>query len=110
MLVRKFPSPEYTPFTVWLPTDNVDTDNDALPSVTVALPRDVAPLKNSTVPVGVPVPLVTIACSVTTSPKNDGLLSEVTVVVDACLLTTCVNIEEVLPLWFASPLETAVIE
>ena len=97
----------------WLPATREDVASVALPPESVPVPSDVAPSKNSTVPVGVPAPgadALTVAVKVTDSPKFDGLLFDATDVDVLALFTTCVSVEELLVLKFASALYTAVIE
>jgi hypothetical protein len=74
----------------------------AVPPETVPVPRDVAPLKNSTLPVapdGSP-----DAVKVTDAPSVEGLAEEPTVIVVEALLTVWVKVVEELDRKFVSPL------
>jgi hypothetical protein len=56
----------------------------AVPELKVTIPREVAPSKNSTVPVAVPAPgavAATVAVKVIDSPNTEGLTEDVNVVV-----------------------------
>ena len=58
--------------------------NVAVPPDSVPVPSVVAPSRNVTVPVGVPVPggtTATVAVNVTDCPNTDGLADDATVVV-----------------------------
>ena len=81
-------------------------------SVTAPVPKAVEPLKNITVPVGVPpAVLVTVAVNVTDWPATSGLSDETSAVALGLPLTTCLSAgDDVLPLKFASPPYCAVIE
>ena len=83
-------------------------ESDAAPPLRDALPRDVVPSKNCTVPVAVAGD--TVALNLTLVPKVDGLRLEVRVVVVPAGLTVWASEVEVLPLKVASPPYTAVIE
>jgi hypothetical protein len=66
MLDVKLLSPEYTAVIELLATGRVDVSRVATPLVSVSVPSDVVPLKNWTVPVGVPVPVgATVAVKAT---------------------------------------------
>ena len=60
------------------------------------VPSEIAPSKNSTLPVAAP--CATVAVKVTDSPNIDGLLFDATLVEEADLFTNCVSTEEALPL------------
>ena len=64
----------------WDPAERLDVEALALPPVSGALPSDVLPSKNCTVPVADDG--ATVAVNVTFWPDVDGLRLEVTVVVD----------------------------
>ena len=78
-------------------TVKVEVEKDALPPLTVPLPRVVDPSLNVTVPVGVPEPEgVMVAVNFTACPNCDGLFEEVTtVLVEASM--TCLSADDVLP-------------
>jgi hypothetical protein len=66
MLDVKLLSPEYTAVIELLATGRVVVSRVATPLVSVSVPSDVVPLKNWTVPVGVPVPVgATVAVKAT---------------------------------------------
>ena len=85
----------------------------ATPLESVAVPSDVDPFMNWTVPVGVPAPgltATTLAVIVTVCPKTGELGVEVTVaVVDACPTVSVVAVE-VWPVKLVSPEYCTVIE
>ena len=72
---------------VSVPVDNIDVVMLATPLVSVAVPSDVEPFMNWTVPVGVPEPGLigtTVAVSITGCPKTGELgVVERVAVVDA---------------------------
>jgi len=76
------------------PTDSVEVDSAALPPLRVAVPSEVAPSKNCTVPVAAAGD--TFAVSVTLCPNVDGLALEDTVVVVLAPLTPCDRVPETL--------------
>jgi hypothetical protein len=83
------------------------------PLLSVAVPSDVVPLKNWTVPVGVPPPGLTgatVADKLTVWPRLDGLGEAVTVVVVLAWLTVAGVAAEVLAPKVVSPEYCAVIE
>jgi len=92
----------------WTPAERLVIESDAAPVLRDALPSNVAPSKNCTVPAAVPGD--TVAVNFTPAPKVDGLRLEVRVVVVPAGLTVWVSAVEVLPLKVASPLYTALIE
>ena len=78
----------------------------AEPELKVTVPKEVAPSKNSTVPVAVPAPGETgliVAVKVTDSPKTEGLTEDVNAVVVLALLTTWLTAEPVLVTKLESP-------
>ena len=84
----------------------------AEPELNVTVPREVAPSKNSTVPVAVPAPgevAATVAVKVIDSPKTEGLTKDVNAVVVLALLTTWLTAELVLVTKLESPEYTAVM-
>jgi hypothetical protein len=85
----------------WLPSANADVSWVATPPEAGELPRDVAPSKNSTVPVAADG--VTVAVSVTPSPTTDGFGDEVTAVDVLGFVTECEWTADVLPVKLASP-------
>ncbi len=97
------------------PTDKKDVEIVAISpfnSLTDA-PNGILPLKNDTVPVGVPAPGAfadTVAVKVTDWPKTDGLADDVTTVVVSALLTVWVSADvPELPEWVESPPYVALI-
>ena len=71
----------------------------AEPELKVTEPKEVEPLKNSTVPVAVPAPGETgliVAVKVTDCPKAEGFAEDVNAVVVLALLTTWLTAELVL--------------
>ena len=74
-------SPLYFPVIEWDPAERADVETLALPPLRVALPSDVPPSKNCTVPVADDGE--TVAVNVTFWPYVDGFRLEVTVVVVA---------------------------
>jgi len=77
------------------------------------VPMVIVPLRNVTVPVGVPAPgavTVTVAVKVTACPTEDGLGDDVTVVDVLALLTVWDTAVLVLPLKLVLPRYCAVIE
>ena len=77
----------------------------AEPELKVTVPSEVAPLKNSTVPVAVPAPgevAATVAVKVIDSPKTEEVV-EANVVVVLALLTTWLTAELVLVTKLESP-------
>jgi hypothetical protein len=76
------------------------------PELKVTVPREVAPSKNSTVPLAVPAPgeteLIT-AVKVTDCPKTEGFVEDVNAVVVLALLTTWLTAELVLVTKLESP-------
>jgi hypothetical protein len=83
-----------------VPTASVVVVKVATPlpfSVTAPVPNAVVPLKNVTVPVGVPpAVLVTVAVNVTDWPTTSGLREEATAVALGLPVTTCVTAVETL--------------
>jgi len=90
---------------VSLPPGREESVIEATPPVTVADPMLLPLTKNCTAPVGVPPDPVTVAVKVTVSPKFDGFLLEMTVVVAGVrvLLTVWLKVP-VLVAKLASPL------
>ena len=81
---------------LWLPTDSADVERDAVPALTVAVPSELAPSKNSTLPVAAAG--ATVAVNVTDCPDVDGFVDYASAVV---LLinegfTVCVRTADVL--------------
>jgi hypothetical protein len=91
----------------WLPTASAAVLIDAVPPETGAVPSDVAPLKNSTVPPGLPEPgglTLTVAVIATLSPTTDGFGDVLRAVDVAAWLTECVCAGDVLVVYVRSPL------
>jgi hypothetical protein len=78
----------------WLPSASDDVLSAAPPLESGDVPSDVAPSKNSTLPVATDG--VTVAVSVTLSPTTEGFGEVVTAVALVGLFTTCVTGGEVL--------------
>ena len=78
---------------MWSPTERLLVERAAVPVVVLrgTAPRVVFPSEKVTVPVGVPLAVETVAVKVTASPKVEGALEEVTVVVVVALLTVWVR-------------------
>ena len=97
----------------WPPTASDEVLIDAEPALTGAVPSDVAPSKNSTVPPGDPEPgevTVTVAVSATLVPNEDGFGALLSAVAVLAWFTVWLCAEDVLPLKLASPEYTAVSE
>ena len=86
-----------------------DVVSAALPPLKAAVPRELTPSKNCTVPVG-PEEGLTVAVNVTCCPEPDGFNDDATTVVVLAALTVCVREGDVLPVKFASPLYLALME
>jgi hypothetical protein len=84
VLVRRFVFPEYTAVTVCVPSASVEMLPDvAEPEISVTgEPKALPSTLNCTVPVGVPVPAVTLAVKLTAWPYAEGFRVEATVVVE----------------------------
>jgi hypothetical protein len=104
-------SPAYTAVTELVPEGIAVVGRMATPADSVAVPREVLPLKNVTVPDGVAGPVlagVMVAVSVTLCPK-DGVPGEAeTVVVVVTFATVIVTAGDVLDVKVLSPEYTAV--
>ena len=85
----------------WLPNASADVLIDAVPPLNGALPSDVAPSKNWTVPVAVAG--VTVAVTVTLCPTTDGFGDVATAVELPAAFTVWTCAPEVLPVKLASP-------
>jgi len=72
-------SPLYTAVMEWAPTARLESVSEAEPPAMVAVPREVVPSRNCTVPVAADGD--TLAVNVTDCPNVDGLALEVSVVV-----------------------------
>jgi hypothetical protein len=86
-----------------VPTVSVAVVSEALPLLRATVPRELAPSKNSTVPVG-PKDGLTVAVNVTVCPVDEGFSDDVNAVVVLALFTVCVIAEDVLTAKLASPL------
>jgi ribosomal protein L11 len=105
VLVANDALPLYVAVIECVPTDKLETASEAEPLLSVAVPIEVAPSKNVTVPVGVPPVLVTVVESVTDCPDVDGFADDVGVlVVVVALFTVCDNAADVLVANCALPL------
>jgi hypothetical protein len=78
----------------WLPTARLEVETDALPPLKVAVPSEVTPSKNCTVPVATEGR--TAAVKVTDCPDVEGLTLEARLVVEAAWLTVSDTLPEVL--------------
>jgi hypothetical protein len=112
VLPVKLGAPEYSAVNESIPTGSVVVVRIAVLPLRLAVPTDVVPLKNCTVPVGVPAPGATtamVAVSVTVWPEFavEGV-AERPVLVLAWLTISVVDEELVTK--FGAPLYTAVIE
>jgi len=85
----------------WAPSARLEVLIAAEPAESAAVPRDVAPSKNSTVPVAEEG--VTVAVSDTLWPTTDGFGELVTDVDDDAWFTVCECTADVLPLKLALP-------
>jgi hypothetical protein len=74
-------SPPYAAPIVWFPCVRAEVESVAVPEASVAVPKDVPPSKNCTVPVEAAG--VTVAVNVTLCPVVDGFALDVMVVVVA---------------------------
>ena len=116
VLGAKLPSPPYDAVIECVPWVSAAVANVAVPVLSSApVPSVVAPSKNVTVPVGVPVPDVgaTVTVNVTDCPTADGLAEELSVVVVAANdipFTPCDSPDDVLAAKPVSPPYDAVIE
>jgi hypothetical protein len=82
---------------LWLPTASMAVDNVAWPlPLSAPEPMFVAPSKNATAPVGVPLPELTVAVKFTLCPKVEGFGLEASVVVVEALFCTTVRIPDAL--------------
>jgi len=86
-----------------VPTASAEVVTDAVPPPTAAVPRELTPSKNCTVPVGPEVGLI-VAVNVTCCPNTDGSSEDVSAVAVLNAFTVCEREDDVLPLKFASPL------
>jgi hypothetical protein len=97
-------SPEYTPVMVCEPAARAEVVKAACPAAfSATVESTVAPSRKSTVPVGVPAGLLTVAVKVTACPAPAGFSEEAMDVVEAALLMVCVTAVDVLPAKVASP-------
>ena len=107
VLPVKLALPEYTAVSECEPTASADVLIAAEPPETGAVPSDVAPSKNSTVPEGVPAPgalTVTLAVSVVDCPNTVGFGALVSDVAVDAWFTVCECAGDVLVLYVRSPL------
>ncbi len=106
-------SPEYCTVIELAPSGNAVVEMLPLPLVRVADPSRVVPLKNFTVPVGVPAPgktAATVAARATLCPKTGVVVDGINVVVVAAWPTVTGTAGEVLGAKLESPVYWAVIE
>ena len=85
----------------WLPSANAEVSLVATPPEIGDEPSDVAPSKNSMVPVAEDG--VTVAVIVTLAPTSDGFGAVVTAVVVLAFVTECVCTADALPVKLAFP-------
>jgi len=106
VLPVKLALPEYTAVSECAPTASAEVLIAAEPAETGAVPSEVAPSKNSTVPGGEPAPGAltdTVAVSVVDWPNTVGFGALVSAVVVEAWLTVCGSAADVLPLKLALP-------
>ncbi len=96
-------SPRYEAVMECEPTLSAEVESVADPAFSVAVPSEIVPSKNSTVPVGVPPVPVTLAVKATCCPAVAGFSDELTIVVDSWPFTVWVSADEMLLAKFASP-------
>jgi hypothetical protein len=109
----KLVSPEYWTVIEFAPSASVLVETLPVPLASVAEPSEVVPLKNWTVPVGVPAPgatAATVAVSVTGWPNTGVVVEGINVVLVVDWATVTVTAVEVLGAKFESPTYVAVIE
>src|SRR2546422_3843516 len=89
VLLVKLLLPVYVAVIERVPALTAEVVSEAVPLLSVAVPSSVDPSKNCTLPVGVPLPLVTVAVNVTDWPYVDGFKDDVgvDVVVGVWVLT-----------------------
>jgi hypothetical protein len=102
----KQPSPLYAAEMVWLPSASVLVVNVATPLLTVPRPSDVAPSKNSTVPVAFEG--VIVAVNVSAAPYRAGLWADATLTALAAGFTIWVTLAA-LALKYSAPVYSAVM-
>ena len=85
----------------WVPVDRAEVESVALPPLREALPKEVEPSKNVTVPVAAEGE--TVAVKVTLWPETEGLALEETAVAVAARLTVWDKDGDALPEWPESP-------
>jgi hypothetical protein len=85
------------------PTVSAEVESDAAPLESGIVPREVAPSKKVTLPVGVPEPALTCALNVTDCPNTDGFRVEATVAVVPACCTDWERTVDVLEAWLESP-------
>ncbi len=78
-------------------------DSEAVPPLKAAVPRELTPSKNCTVPVA-PENGVTVAVNVTCCPNDEGFSDDVNAVFVLTAFTVCARGDDVLPVKLASPL------
>ena len=104
-LAVKLPSPLYLAVMECEPTDKLDSGSWAVLLETAAVPKEVVPSRNVTVPVTVPPADGTTTAVITMDwPKLEGFMFGETVVVVTDGFTVSVIGAEVLPANFVSPL------
>jgi hypothetical protein len=86
-----------------VPTASAEVVIDAVLPLRAAVPNELTPSKNCTVPVGPEVGL-TVAVNVTCCPNTDGSRDEVSAVAVLTGLTVCARAADVLPVKLTSPL------
>ncbi len=95
-------SPAYCTVMLWAPTASVLEVTVACPDASVAVPREVAPSRKVTAPVGVPVAAEATTVKVTALVTTAGFADEESVKV-ACCLTTWLSAADVAAAFCASP-------
>jgi len=89
---------------LWVPTESAAVVSVAVPPLTAAVPSELAPSKNCTVPVAAAGE--TVAVNVTACPDVDGFADDASAVVVLINegFTVCVRTVDVLAAWVLSPL------
>ena len=106
VLPTKLLSPSYCAMIEFAPDDSVSAVSVATPSLRFTVPSGSVPLKNSTLPVGVPVPglaALTVAVRVTVWPETGDVGKYVTAVDELACWTVTVTADEVLEVSLLSP-------
>ena len=87
VLVAEFASPAYTALIEAVPTGNAVVESCACPPLNAAVPNEVAPLKNCTVPVTVEGVTVAVSVTACANAAEAGLAASVVVVATWLMVT-----------------------